>query len=67
MLHVAFQIATFPFKNNFRVAQPLKGRTIYFLSEKDRFLYRTENPATATCPAAVAALGTLTLILTQLV
>lgn len=37
----AKQVASFPFKNNFRNPQPLLGRPVYFFSEQDRYLYKT--------------------------
>jgi carbonic anhydrase len=35
------QIATFPFRTNYRNPQPLYGRPVYFLSQKDQYQYQT--------------------------
>jgi len=37
----AQQLATFPFRNNFRNPQPMLGRPVYFLSQQDQYLYQT--------------------------
>merc|ERR1712216_468492 len=35
------QIATFPYRTNYRNPQPLYGRPVYFLSQKDQYQYHT--------------------------
>jgi len=35
------QLSTFPFRTNFRNPQPLYGRPVYFMSQKDQYLYKT--------------------------
>merc|ERR1712224_1159576 len=48
------QLASFPFRNNFRNPQPMLQRPVYFLSQQDRFAYVTTTGAGSAIHTSVA-------------
>jgi carbonic anhydrase len=59
------QIASFPFHGNFRNAQRMMGRPVYFMSEKDLYLYKTAVGSSHILHMSwTLLLGTVTTLLT---